>query len=229
MKKRNGLKILITVIIILLLLGSLGFLFVFPNYNKISLIFNEFDMYKIGKDTYMAVLSKIAPSLDKFDSEVLAASSIEDTIDENTVLEQKILEDTHAYVEIDSAKILGYISEGLTSDAMMRGFWHIPNTVYPGEQGNVVIIGHRFQYIPPAKNTFFNLDKIKIGDSIKVGSDNGDFIYIVTDIKVVEPNDISILKQTNDYRLTLVTCTPLWTSEKRLVITAKLDKLYKKV
>lgn len=229
MKKNKVLKISVTVFIILLLFSLLGFLFIYPSYNKISLIVKDLDMQKIGENTYMAILSRIAPSLDKFDSEVLAANNIEDSIDETFTLDKKILEDTHTYVEIDSTNIQGYISEGTTSDAMMRGFWHIPTTAYPGEQGNVVIIGHRFQYIPPAKNTFFNLDKVKIGDSIKVGSDNGDYTYIVTDIKVVDPNDISILKATNDYRLTLVTCTPLWTSKERLVVTAKLDKLYKKV
>jgi len=83
--------------------------------------------------------------------------------------------------------------------------------------------------IPPKKDTFFNLDKVDIGDRIHITSDLGEYNYIVLEKKEVEPNDISIIQDTDDYTLTLVTCTPLWTSQKRLVVVAKLDKLYKKV
>ena len=112
---------------------------------------------------------------------------------------------------------------------MDSGFWHFPISKYPGQKGNAVIIGHRFLNLPPAKDTFFNLDKVKIGDEIVLKHDEGEWKYIVTEIKIVDENDISVVKDTDDYRLTLITCTPLWTSEKRLVVIAKLDKLYQKV
>jgi sortase A len=229
MKLKKGTKILITVFVTLLPISLLGVLLILPSYSRIALAFENLDAYRIAKNTYISILSEVAPSIDKFDTKVLAASSIEDSVDDSFVLNEKILEDAHTYLEVDSADIFGRVSEGVNSDAMMKGFWHFPTSAYPGEKGNVVIIGHRFQYVPPAKNTFFNLDKIKVGDDIKITEDQGEYTYIVTDINIVEPNDISILKSTDDYRLTLVTCTPLWTSNQRLVITAKLDKLYKKV
>ena len=229
MKLAKWKKIFITVFIILLPLSLLVALIISPSFENIQISLKGLDAYRIAKETYLAALVKVAPSIEKFDSQVLAASSIEDSIDNSFVLKEKLLEEAHAYIQIDTVNILGYISEGETSDAMMKGFWHFPTSAYPGQEGNTVIIGHRFQYIPPAKNTFFNLDKVKVGDSIKIIEDNGEYTYIVTNISIVQPNDISILKETNDYRLTLVTCTPLWTSDERLVITAKLDKLYKKV
>lgn len=222
-------KISITVFLILLVISLFGFLFIYPSFNKISLIFEDLNPYRTSKNIYIDFLSKISPTLDKFEIKVFAANSIEESISKDLVLDRKFLEETHANLSIDTTNISGKISEGTTSQAMMEGFWHFPISAFPGKKGNVVVIGHRFQYLPPAKNTFFNLDKVKVGDSIKITQDDGSYTYIVTTIQIVEPNDVSILQKTDDYRLTLITCTPLWTSEQRLVITAKLDKLYKKV
>lgn len=229
MKLNKTAKISITVFLILLVISLLGFLFIYPSFNKISLLFEDLNPYRTSKNIYIDFLSRISPTLEKFEIKVFAAGSIEESLEDNLILDRKLLEELHANLSIDTANISGRISEGITSQAMMEGFWHFPTSVYPGQKGNVVVIGHRFQYLPPAKNTFFNLDKVKVGDSIKITQDEGEYTYFVTDIQIVEPNDISILQKTDDYRLTLLTCTPLWTSNQRLVITAKLDKLYKKV
>ena len=229
MKLQKAHKIIITILLTLLLLLLLGFLFLFPSYNKISMAITELDTYRISKNIYMNILGKISPVIESFSSEVLAMQSIEEYLGDDLVLEQKILEEQNASLSIESAKISGNISQGTTSEAMEEGFWHFPTSSFPGNKGNVVIIGHRFKYIPPATNTFFNLDILNIGDQIKITVGEETYTYIVTDMNITEPNDISVIQQTDDYRLTLVTCTPLWTSEERLVVTAKLDKLYKKV
>ncbi|MDD4381816.1 MAG: sortase [Candidatus Dojkabacteria bacterium] len=223
-------KILTTLFLVLLVIIPVFFLFVYPQYNNILINRSKFDIYKITKDTAIKILTKISPSQDLYAQEVLAASSMEETLSkENINLSEKILEENNTRVIIKSINIEGRISQGETANSMNEGFWHFPISAYPGELGNMVIIGHRYQFLPPAKNTFFNLDKIMIGDEIKVIDKYNEFTYIVTGKKDVNPNDISVLQPTNDYRLTLITCTPLWTHEKRLVITAKLDKLYKKV
>lgn len=80
--------------------------------------------------------------------------------------------------------------------------------------------------MPPNTNTFFNLDKARVGDKIVINQKDGSYRYTVTEKKVVEKNDRSVLLNTNDYRLTLITCTPLWTSDQRLVVIGKLDKVY---
>ena len=110
---------------------------------------------------------------------------------------------------------------------MNKGFWHFPTSDLPGQKGNSVIIGHRYAKLPPNKDTFFNLDKVKVGDKIEVVQLDQTHTYIVTDTKIVEKNDISILQNYSDYRITLITCSPLWSSNQRLVVVGKLDKLYK--
>lgn len=101
-----------------------------------------------------------------------------------------------------------------------RGAWHVPASAFPGVKGNTVITGHRFKYLPPNNLTFYNLDKLKVGDKISIVWDDKRFEYLVAEIKVVLPDDVSITKQDNDERLTLYTCEPLWSQEKRLVVIA---------
>ncbi len=128
-------------------------------------------------------------------------------------------------LSIKSVGIDGPVVQGDDSTAMSKGFWHFPLSVPPGTKGNTVIIGHRFDKLPPATDTFFNLDKVKVGDRIILHQDLGDTSYIVVDTKVVNKYDRSVLADTDDYRLTLITCHPLWTSKERLVIIAKMDKI----
>lgn len=111
------------------------------------------------------------------------------------------------------------IHEGKYADVLKQGLWRRPNTSTPDKGGNTVIVGHRFTYRSPA--VFYHLDKLKIDDKFAVYWQGQEYTYIVTDIKVVEPDQTEVEDDTPDPTLTLYTCTPLWTSKQRLVIIAK--------
>lgn len=98
--------------------------------------------------------------------------------------------------------------------------WRRPNTSTPDNGGNTVIIGHRWSYNDPA--TFYHLDKMEIGDKFSVYWNMEEYVYEVTETKVVPATEVSIEEQTEDARLTLYTCTPLWTASERLVVVSKL-------
>ncbi len=86
-----------------------------------------------------------------------------------------------------------------------------------------MIAGHRFQYLPPNTHTFYNLDKLKIGDKLKVFWNGIEFTYEVFKTFEVFPNEVWIRNpEGNEKELTLYTCTPIYTSEKRLVVKAKM-------
>jgi sortase A len=223
-------KTIISLLLILFILTPILFFLIYPNYNNILLTINSFDGYSLSKETAVKILTQISPLREKYAEEVLGYTSIEESLKEHTiVLDRKILEELDTKLTLNNLNIEGEIYQGESSLTMDKGFWHFPISKFPGEKGNVVIIGHRFMNIPPARDTFFNLDKTEIGDEIIVKHQQGEYTYIVVDIKEVLPNDTAVIQDTDDYRLTLITCTPLWTSEKRLVVIAKLDKLYKKV
>lgn len=229
-------KITITLLLILLVLTPVLFFIIYPNYNDILLTLNSFNMYNLSKETSVRVLTQISPPKEKYQEQVLGYTSIEESLaDADINLEEKILEDLNTTLKIETLNIQDKILQGKSSLRMNDGFWHFPTSVFPGEKGNVVVIGHRFLHLPPRKDTLFNLEDIKIGEKIIISQteentgQTNSLTYIVVEIKEVQPNDVSVIQEAQDYRLTLITCTPLWTSEKRLVVIAKLDKLYKRV
>ncbi len=114
------------------------------------------------------------------------------------------------------------IVEGEDDSALDRGAWRRPGTSTPDAGGNTVITGHRFRYLPPNSTTFYNLDELETGDAIFVYWDGVEYEYEVTEVFVVEPDDTEIEADSVEPRLTLYTCTPLWTANKRLVVIADL-------
>lgn len=227
---KKTIKILTTLFLILLALTPIAFFIIYPQYNELALKKNSLNIYALAKDSTINILTAISPTKEKFLKEEFVQGSIEESVKgANIILDKKILEELNTSISIPNILIEGGIFQGTDAYTMDKGFWHFPSSTYPGHKGNFVVIGHRFMNVPPAKDTFYNLDKVNIGDEVKVKHNEGEYTYIVTETKIVEANDVSVVKESDDYRLTLITCTPLWTSEKRLVVIAKLDKLYQKV
>jgi sortase A len=115
------------------------------------------------------------------------------------------------------------IVEGPTSNPygnLKKGAWRLPFSSTPDKGGNTVIAGHRFTYTE-ARSIFYYLDKLQIGDQIGVEWNGTMHTYKVVSTEVVSPTDVSVQAATDDDRLTLYTCTPLWNPKNRLVVIAK--------
>jgi sortase A len=229
MKKRIT-KYLITIPLLLLVLLPIGYFLIYPNYNDLIGRFERIDIQRSSYDMFFSVLTNIAPTQDQVlgtNSVLVEDTSIEEYL-ENVNDIDPILEKLNTKLSIDSINVEGNIFQGPDGNTMNKGFWHFPTSVYPGQKGNSVIIAHRFLHLPPAKDTFFNLDKVRKGDKIVVEQEDNKYTYIVSEVKVVEKNDISVLQDSSEHEITLITCTPLWTSHQRLAVIGKLDKLYQK-
>ncbi|MBD3360978.1 sortase [Candidatus Peregrinibacteria bacterium] len=114
--------------------------------------------------------------------------------------------------------------ENEMQEALRGGVVHYPGTSLPGQSGNVAITGHSsyFPWDPGRfKDVFALLHNVVEGDRIVIYYEQDKYIYEVSDIKIVLPEDIDVLKQTPDDRLTLITCTPVGTNLKRLIVAAK--------
>jgi sortase A len=108
--------------------------------------------------------------------------------------------------------------------ALQDGTVHYPGTAKPGEPGNVAIFGHSSgAWWAPGdyKFVFTLLEKLEAKDTIILDYDGVRHIYRVTDTRVVSPEDVSVLQPTANSKLTLITCTPVGTNEKRLIIDAE--------
>jgi sortase A len=90
----------------------------------------------------------------------------------------------------------------------------------PGEIGNMVLSGH---ISSPAEGAVFHqLPDLKTGDGIIVATEERQYLYRVIDVKTVKPDQVSVLDQTPDPNLTLITCVPDKIYSHRLVVTARL-------
>ena len=104
---------------------------------------------------------------------------------------------------------------------LSRGAWRLPKSSTPEENGNMVLTGHRFKYLPPSNLTFYLLHKLEAGDIVSVVWNNKTYYYRVKEKKVVSADDTSILKQTKKPTLTIYTCDPIYSTKNRLVIVAE--------
>ncbi len=110
---------------------------------------------------------------------------------------------------------------------LLSGVVHYPGTAMPGQKGNVFITGHSSYYwwSKGLYNTVFSiLDKVVVGDVVYINYGGTRYTYKISNVKVVSPNNLSVLAQGEGNILTLMTCTPVGTNYKRLIVTA--DQIY---
>jgi len=120
-----------------------------------------------------------------------------------------------------------FVVEGVNVDDLRRGPGHYPSTQMPGHEGNSAIAGHRTTYGAP----FGDLDQLTAGADIRVTTVQGDFRYKVTEIRVVDPSEVSVLDPSPDparpgrelATLTLTTCNPKYSAAERLIVRAQLQ------
>jgi LPXTG-site transpeptidase (sortase) family protein len=141
------------------------------------------------------------------------------TSDESTVTS---IDRTTNRLIIPKLQLEELIHEGLSEHTLSQGLWRRPHTSTPTAGGNTVIVGHRFTY--RSQPPFYHLDKLAIGDSVVVVYEKKIYEYRINGTQTVSPNEASIESPNNEPKLTLYTCTPLWSATQRLVFTASLEK-----
>ena len=111
------------------------------------------------------------------------------------------------------------VTEGTSGRALRAGPGHLRDSAVPGEPGNSVIVAHR--------DTFFrHVYELQKGDDINIRRGGQTYRYIVTAKRIVEPTDLSVLKQTSTPQLTLITCYPIYyigPAPQRLIVFASLE------
>lgn len=119
-------------------------------------------------------------------------------------------------------------NEKIYLKALRDGVAHYKGTPKPGSgAGNIFIFGHSSYLEELAgnyKEVFRNLNNLKKGDSITISNKDKIYTYSVFVSKIVKDDDTSILKETSDEVLTISTCWPPGTVDKRYIIQAKRIK-----
>ena len=132
-------------------------------------------------------------------------------------------------INIDAPVIYGAASDVKSqSKAMEKGVAHfsIPGaSAVPGEVGNAVFAAHSSNDAFASgdyKFVFAQNEKLTKGDVIYMNYNGKRYTYKITSTEVVMPTEVSKVQiNTNKPMLTLVSCVPLGTAEKRLLIFAE--------
>ena len=132
-------------------------------------------------------------------------------------------------INVDAPVVYGAASDTKSqSEAMKRGIAHfsIPGaSAVPGQVGNAVFAAHSSNDAFAAgdyKFVFAQNEKLVKGDIIYMNYNSKRYTYKITSTEVVMPNEVSKVQlNTNKPMLTLVSCVPLGTAEKRLLVFAE--------
>jgi sortase A len=104
-------------------------------------------------------------------------------------------------IQISRLGLRAIVVQGESAPVLRRGVGHLSDTALPGDEGNVVLAGHR--------DTFFRpLSGVRAGDSITLKTRDGEFEYQVESTSVVTPSAVEVLEPTGGRTLTLITCYP---------------------
>jgi sortase A len=104
-------------------------------------------------------------------------------------------------IEIPRLGISAIIAEGTDPRTLRRAVGHVPATALPGDDGNIVLAGHR--------DSFFRaLKDVRAGDRVRITTQAGVYDYQVDSTDVVGPERVDLLDASAAATLTLITCYP---------------------
>jgi len=116
------------------------------------------------------------------------------------------------------------VLEGTDNLTLDRAVGHIDGTSAPGESGNVGVAGHRDGF-------FRGLKDVHVGDTIDLYTEKGNARYVVDEILIVSPDDVSVLSPRSKPSLTLVTCYPFYfvgSAPLRYIVRASIAKRFER-
>jgi len=110
---------------------------------------------------------------------------------------------------------------GVDEDALATGVGRYPTAPPPGRPGNFALAGHRTANGEP----FADIDELAAGDVVIVRTRNSTNRYRLIDDVVVEPDETWVIGDVTKRLdldadtpvISLVTCSPKWSTEKRWV------------
>jgi sortase A len=123
-----------------------------------------------------------------------------------------------ALLKIPSIHLVVPVFDGTGDLLLNRGVGRIAGTAQPGGAGNVGIAGHRDGFFRGLKN-------VSRGDVVELERHDGTLRYVIDQIEIVGPSDVSVLAPRTSPSLTLVTCYPFYyigSAPKRYVVEASL-------
>ena len=122
-----------------------------------------------------------------------------------------------AKLDIPAMSYAAILLEGTSDNVLANGPGHMTGSVYPGEQGTMIISGH---------NTFMlGLASLKRGDQVIFSDFDGRFVYVVDGTRVTDSKQLLAITHSGTPKLQITTCWPIWAgafATQRLLIDAHI-------
>ncbi len=201
--------------------------FLIFNWNDVSWVFN-----------YRTVTGLVSDFFNPYPS--IASTQMEDYFYPNRAAQKKMVENIAVgYSDKENAleiPVIGLSTPMVFSTSaelsavqsdLDKGVVYYPGSVFPGEVGQSVILGHSAPPgWPKVKHdwVFSDLQKLKAGDEILVNINHRQYTYVVKKTTIIQrgadiPTDASI---TDHNVLTLVSCWPPGKDYQRIAVQAEL-------
>ncbi len=110
------------------------------------------------------------------------------------------------------------VVEGDDWEALKQGAGHHIGSANPGERGNCIISAHNDIY----GEIFRELPELDLGEEVFVYTASQVYRYVVTQKRIVEPTEVSVMYPTSSPVLTLISCYPYGINTHRIVVIAEL-------
>ena len=150
-----------------------------------------------------------------------------------------------ARINIPKIRVNKIVVQGVQVEDLRNGPGHYRATVFPGQEGNSGIAGHRTTYGAP----FNRIDELVPGDEIRVTTVQGEHLYRVLPAGeayapealgtlgadfalpegqeglghiIVGPSATWVLGDFGDNRITLTACHPKYSARQRIIVAAEL-------
>ena len=151
------------------------------------------------------------------ENELINEKETQDVIEvqeENKEVSEQVTEEIKqiGIVKIPIFNLVAPIAEGTTDEIMNQYVGHFENTSL--WEGNIGLAAHNRGY---PVNYFANVKDLQIGDEIIYEIEGKTRTYLVSEITIIEDADWSYLQQTEDNRITLITCVENEPSYRRCI------------
>jgi sortase A len=121
-------------------------------------------------------------------------------------------------IEIPSISVKAPVVEGDDWEALKQGAGHHIGSADPGESDNCVISAHNDIY----GEIFRDLSDVDLGDEVFVYTASQVYRYVITQKRIIEPEEVSVMYPTSSPVLTLISCYPYGIDTHRIVVIAEL-------
>lgn len=217
-KNANIITLCITIIVCIILFIMLDMCFLKVTEEKFYSNYQEYSRLKSEnrnknamdlKDTYLELM-QIADIYDENTrvEEIENEATVEENDGESNNSSQNAIETLNNInfkakwrIEIPKINVIAPIKSGTTQDVLATAVGHFEQT--DKWNGNVALAGHNRGY---NCNFFQNLKKLEIGDKIIYHTEKGEREYKVVVNKIIKQTDWRYIQETEDNRITLITC-----------------------